>query len=146
MQSESSATFVVHNLADAKRALEIAKTTGLRVTLLSDPGAASLPGPRVFNEMILAAATETGCQKQEFDAVLDCGPAPGAALRAIREGCTHIFSSAPAETIVKIQDIAASSGTRVVSRPFEAIDLSACELDDANLITRLKTSDSPFHV
>jgi hypothetical protein len=110
MQSNSSATFVVHNLDDAKRALEIAIQAGTDVTLISAPSAASLLGPRTFNEMISAARSDVPCEHINVDAVLDCGDTAGPALRAIREGSQHILTHAPDEIAGKISEMARASG------------------------------------
>lgn len=113
MQSDSSATFVVHNLADAKRALEIAVQSGTNVTLVSAPSAASLLGPRVFNEMISAAMSEVACDDILVDVVIDCGDTVGPALRAISEGSQHIITHAPDNVADKVSKIAAQSNVRV---------------------------------
>lgn len=146
MQSVSSAAFIVHNLGDAKRALEIAKRAGQNVTLLSPPSAASLLGPKVFNEMILAAVAQTGSQKLSINAVIDCGATPGPALRAIRDGCAHIQSSASSDVFAKIKDIAAASGATASNEPIDAIDLGDCNLDDAGLLAWVSSNGTSHHV
>lgn len=113
MQSNSSATFVVHNLDDAKRALEIAMQSGTNVTLVSAPCAASLLGPRTFNEMISAAMSDVPCEHIRVDAILDCGDTAGPALRAIREGSPHILTRAPDDVARKISEMASASGVKL---------------------------------
>lgn len=146
MQSNSSAAFVVHNLVDAKRALEIATTAGANVTLLSPPSAASTLGPRVFNEMIRAAMTDIDCGAIDVDAVVDCGDAAGPALRAIKHGSQHIACSAPSNVMRKIEDIAAASGARVRSTTPPAINLGNCDLSDMELIAWVKADETSSHV
>ena len=120
MQSNSSATFVVHNLDDAKRALEIATEARTDVTLISAPCAASLLGPRTFNEMISAARSDVHCEDIHVDAVLDCGDTAGPALRAIREGTQHILTHAPDEVARKISEIADASDVTVSRGPINS--------------------------
>lgn len=146
MQSNSGAAFVVHNLADAKRALEIASKAGTDVTLLSSPSAAFLLGPRVFNEMISAALHDVDCSEISVDAVIDCGDSPGPALRAIKQGSKHILCAAPEDVIAKIKDIADASGVRVSTAPGPALDLGKCELDDRQLAIWIKTESAAAHV
>lgn len=120
MQSNSSATFVVHNLDDAKRALEIATRSGTAVTLISAPSAASLLGPRTFYEMISAARSDVSCEHIHVDAVLDCGDTVGPALRAIREGSQHILTHAPDDVARKISEMAIASGVTVSRGPISS--------------------------
>lgn len=113
MQSNSSATFVIHNLDDAKRALEVAMQSGTHVTLVSAPSAAGLLGPRTFNEMISAAMSDVPCEHIQVDAILDCGDTAGPALRAIREGSQHILTHAPDDVASKISEMASASGVKL---------------------------------
>ena len=145
MQSDSSAAFVVHNLGDAKRALEIAAKAGADVTLLSAPSAASLLGPHIFNEIIAAAATSIDCDHIKIDAAIDCGHTAGPALRAIKEGCRHIVSNAPANVIAKISQIAAASGTRVTTGQISALDLGSSQLTDGQLLAWVTKQENPTH-
>ena len=145
MQSHSSASFVVHNLNDAKRALEIAVRAGTDVTLLSAPSAASLLGPRIFNEMITAAMSEIQCDSIIIDAAIDCGDAAGPALRAIKEGCKHIVSNAPPDVLVKIRQIATTSNTRVTTGQISALDLGSSHLTDKQLLTWITKQENPIH-
>lgn len=145
MQSNSSATFVVHNLSDAERALEIAVQAGTDVTLMSAPSAASLLGPRVFNEMIAAAMSKIKCDGIKIDAAIDCGDTAGPALRAIKEGCQHIVSNAPSEVITKISQIATASETRVTTGQISALDLGSSQLTDEQLLTWVIKQESPAH-
>jgi len=120
MQLNFSASFVVHNLDDAKRALEIAAQAGTDVTLISAPSAASLLGPRTFNEMISAAQSDVPCEHIHVDAILDCGDTAGPALRAIREGSQHILTHAPDDVAGKISEMANASGVTVSRAPMNS--------------------------
>lgn len=145
MQFSSSATFVVHNLSDAKRALEIAVQAKTDVTLLSTPSAASLLGPRIFNEMISAAMSEIRCDNIKVDAIIDCGSTAGPALRAIKERCRHIVSNAPADVLTKISQIANASGTRVTSGDISALDLGSSKLTDGQLLSWVTEQENSAH-
>lgn len=145
MQSHSSATFVVHNLSDAKRALEIAVQAETDVTLLSAPSAASLLGPRIFNEMIATAMSEIECDGIKVDAAIDCGDTPGPALRAIKEGCQHIVSNAPSDAIAKISQIATASNTQVTTGQIPALDLGSSKLTDGQLLTWVTKQEYSAH-
>lgn len=145
MQSHSSAAFVVHNLSEAKRALEIASLAKIDVTLISAPSAASLLGPRIFNEMISAAISETDCESIQIDAAIDCGDTAGPALRAIKEGCKHIVSNAPADVVAKINQIATASKARVTTGQITALDLGSSQLTDGQLMTWITEQENAAH-
>lgn len=145
MQSYSSATFVVHNLSDAKRALEIAVKARTDATLLSSPSAASLLGPRIFNEMISAAMSEIRCDSINVDAVIDCGNTAGPALRAIKENCRHIVTHAPANVADKICEIAEASAVRVTRGPVPALDLGSSKLTDSHVLAWVTKQENTAH-
>lgn len=118
----SSFAFVVHDLGQAKAALRAARERGLRVCLVSAPGAAAALGPAVWREMVAEAArTEPGAL---HSAILDCGRDPGVALAALREGARTIAVDVPDDVQAKIADIAGQCGATVRTRvPSPARDL-----------------------
>jgi hypothetical protein len=118
-----SPAFVVHDLGQAKAALRAARERGLRVYLLSVPGAAAALGPAVWREMAAEAArTEPGALRS---AILDCGRDPGFALAALREGVGAIVVDVANEVRAKITDIALQSNATVWERaPAPALDLA----------------------
>lgn len=96
---------VVRSLAEARAAL----ANGAPVTLVGEAG---LAGIGWWREMLRLLHEEfTG-----FEAVLDCGPAPGLALAALRAGIPHIEVEASPEVLEKLQAIAAQLGARVEGR------------------------------
>jgi hypothetical protein len=103
--------YVVHDLGQAKAALRAARERGTQAVLVSAPGAARTLGPAVWREMMAEAArAEPGAM---FEAILDCGSDPGAALGALREGVRAIVLDAPADVFAKVADIARQSGATV---------------------------------
>ena len=121
----TTAAFVVHDLGQAKAALRAARERGLRVYLLSAPGAAAALGPAVWRELVAEAArTEPGALQS---AILDCGRDPGFALGALRESVGAIAVDLEGEVRAKIADIALQSGATVWERP----PSPACDLGGA---------------
>ena len=109
----SPPAFVVHDLGQAKAALQAARERGLRVFLVSAPGAAAALGPAVWREIVAEAARgEPGAL---HSAILDCGRDPGLALAALREGLLAIAVDVPGEVRAKIADIALQSGATVLA-------------------------------
>lgn len=74
---------VVHHLGHARAALKGAETLGIAVRLESAANTAAQGGALWFAHVIAAAAGNHPAAR--FEAVLDCGPAAGRALGAIRE-------------------------------------------------------------
>ncbi|MDH3242304.1 MAG: hypothetical protein OEO83_16745 [Alphaproteobacteria bacterium] len=115
-------TFIVHDLVHTRAALSAAVRSGVKVRLLSAPGAAGFAGAGWFVAMVAAArAAEPGAASE---AVLDCGREAGLALAAIRAGNEAIRLAAPTRVRARIQAIAAASGCRLLSgRRGPALDL-----------------------
>jgi hypothetical protein len=115
-------TFIVHDLSHARAALSAAAGSGIKVRLLSAPGAAGFGGAAWFKEMV--AAARTAYPEADSEAVLDCGREPGLALAAIRAGVQAIRLTAPAKTRARIAAIGTAGGCRLmVGRPGPALDL-----------------------
>ena len=111
----SPPAFVVHDLGQAKAALQAARERGLRVFLVSAPGAAAALGPAVWREIVAEAARgEPGAL---HSAILDCGRDPGVALGALREGVGAIAVDVADEVRAKIEDIARQCGATVLATP-----------------------------
>ncbi len=96
---------IVASLEEARAALAAGATM-----LESPPGAAGHHGIGWWREVLAVLAAEFG----RFDSVLDCGPFPGLALAAIRDGIPCIRVDAAPETVAKIRAIADQAGVRVV--------------------------------
>ena len=114
---------VVHCLAHCTAALSAALRTGSTVTLLSPPEAAASLGIDYFNAMLATAGERV--PGASFEAVLDCGDAPGLALAALAAGVSVIRLSAGEETLRRLDSIAESLGARVLREwPAEPLDLA----------------------
>ena len=117
------AAIVIHGLAHAAAALAAAAELGVKVTLLSAPGAAGYVGPGWFRAVIEQARAVY--PDADVTAVLDCGDMPGHALAALRDGVAAIRFSG--DTADKIADIAAQYGALVIAERPEALDLAEVE-------------------
>jgi hypothetical protein len=118
---------IVHSLDHARSALTAAQETGQFVVLDSPPSGALSLGAPVFLAIIEAAAKDAPGAR--FEAVLDCGDAPGAALGALRAGVPVIRLAASAPIFAKIADIARKMSARAESEPpaGEVLDLAGTE-------------------
>ena len=101
----------VATLDQARAALAEARA-GTSVTLLSPPAAALSLGVGWWRA--LERALRHDFPETTFEAVLDCGPAPGHALEAIRAGVTVVMLDAPPNVLEAVAEIAAASGARVL--------------------------------
>lgn len=108
---------VVHGLADARAAAAMFRARGLRLILLSAPGAGSYAGGGWWRALCDALAADY--PDLEMTAVLDCGDAAGHALAALRAGVTDILFDGDVAVAAKLSAIAAQSGARLWrQRPF----------------------------
>jgi hypothetical protein len=112
---------IVHDLANALAALAAADELGVAVTLTSAPGAANYLGPGYFSAMIEAARESH--PDAIFEAVLDCGEAPGLALAALRQGIAAVRLRAPRKTLAKVAEIATAHGALLNPKTGPALDL-----------------------
>ena len=85
---------------------------------------------------MIAEATGPDCAIA-VTAVFDCGDDPGLALGALRHGLKVIRIKAPAETRVKIADIAAQTGARLEQENVET---------DAPVLDLLESADPKARV
>lgn len=102
----------IHNLAQARAALEAARRAGQAVTLVSPP--ALSVGVGWWREIL----NETGAE-----GILDCGPSPGLALAAIRVGIRRLWLDADDAMLAKIASIAEQAGGSATKGQEVAIDL-----------------------
>lgn len=116
------------SLADAEAALAAADASGFRVTLLSAPDAAASVGPGWFDAVITMA--ENQYPQAVYDAILDCGDAPGDAMAALRHGVTHIRYEGARQAA--IEDIARQLGAEVVRERPPSLDLAAAKSEGAD--------------
>lgn len=119
----ASRRIVVHCLADAEAALCAAAELDVPVTLESPPAAAAYLGAAFFLAMLRQASAAHPAAR--FDAVLDCGDAPGHALAALRAGVKAVRLEASAEAIRRLRGIAAQLSATVETEAPEALDLAS---------------------
>ena len=141
MTARTVATVIVHDAADARRAVNAAISADVDVNLLSAPGAARTLGPAVFLEMIACALPQN--EAPDVRAILDCGNVPGDALRALRQGCRCIRVDMPEGVSMKLQDIATQLNATVIDRPIDALDLGDAAYLDEDIINWITQSDRP---
>lgn len=113
---------MVHSIDDALAALAAAAATGVRVRLVSAPGAGVYGGAAWFAQLLAqAGAAFPGA---EFDAVLDCGDRPGAALAALRQGVRLIRFTGPKRARERIEALAKRHGAELIAGALPALDLA----------------------
>lgn len=111
----------VHSPSHVRAALEAARALGCAVTLVSPQASASLAGIGWWRELMAVAKAEF--PDVAFAHLLDCGPAAGLALAAIRCGAAPVLLEAEAEMLAKVADIAEQAGTRAEGGGKDALDL-----------------------
>lgn len=116
---------IVHSQSHVHAALAAAEALGISVRLASAPGAAAYLGAPLFREMTDGAP----------DAVLDCGPDPGLALNALRNGIKAIRLDAPNDVRARVADIAGQMGAELLELPSGPV-LDLLDVDDPALACR----------
>lgn len=105
---------VVASLAEARAAVEAARSRGVAAELESPPGAALTYGVLWFAELNRTLATEFGAEA--FSLCLDCAGRADFAHAALVEGIKQIrFTGHPAARAA-LQDIAAQLGAVLLDR------------------------------
>lgn len=121
--ADTSACFIIHELAHATAALEAARRHNTSVTLVSAPGAVRTGGAGWWRELITAARSDF--PDAEMRSVLDCADEPGTALSAIRAGVEAIALSAPEDARARVAEIAEQASVALVSINWpDAVDLA----------------------
>jgi hypothetical protein len=121
-QAEEPPVIVVHGLAHAVAALEVAEAAGRPVVLISAPDAGIYGGPGWFREMVAAAREQVPAAQSTI--LLDCGDDAGAAQGAIRAGVDGVVFTGRADVAQRLADIAGERGVRFIAeRPTAALDL-----------------------
>jgi hypothetical protein len=118
---------IVHGLNDARAAL----APGLKVTLLSAPGAALFAGCLWWRQLVAAVRAEYP-QTETID-ILDCADASGLAMGALRSGVHRLVLWPQASGHAKIAAIAAGQRGFVLPQAPPALDLA-----QRNAIRRLE--------
>lgn len=122
---------IVRTLAEALAVLDAAGEAGVAVTLLSPPGAAGTMGAGFWQALIAAAAEER--PDARFTALLDCGPWPGFALAALRQGLTGLIFTGEAGTLARLRGITERQGATILEQAPPALDPAADRNKPADL-------------
>jgi acyl-CoA reductase-like NAD-dependent aldehyde dehydrogenase len=101
---------IIHSLAQAIAALNVAARAGRAIVLTSAPDAGGYVGPGWFGALI--AAAREAVPEARFSALLDCGDNVGAALAAIRSEAEGIVFTGRADVAGRLADIARQHGVR----------------------------------
>jgi hypothetical protein len=114
---------VIHSLAQAIAALNVAARAGRAIVLASAPDAGGYVGPGWFGALI--AAARGAVPEARFSALLDCGDNVGAALAAIRSEIEGVVFIGRADVAGRLADIARQHGVRFeTDRGATALDLA----------------------
>ncbi|MDM7945139.1 MAG: hypothetical protein QUV20_02300 [Oceanibaculum nanhaiense] len=122
---------IVRTLAEALAVLDAAGEAGVAVTLLSPPGAAGTMGAGFWQALVAAAAEER--PDARFAALLDCGPWPGFALAALRQGVKALVFTGNPETLARLRGIAERQGASILGQAPPALDPAAGRNKPADL-------------
>ena len=113
---------IIHSLAQAIAALNVAARAGRAIVLASAPDAGGYVGPGWFGALI--AAAREAVPEARFSALLDCGDNVGAALAAIRSEIEGVVFIGRADVAGRLADIARQHGVRFeTDRWATALDL-----------------------
>ena len=113
---------LVHEIADARAALAVARALGAGVVLASPPSGAASLGPGWWQGMLRQLAAEY--PEVQVTAILDCGARADLAQAALRQGLADICYRGPAGVARKLAEIAARRGARLHRRLPQALDLT----------------------
>ena len=94
----------VHDLDQARAALEAAGEAGLPVRLRSAPDAAGYAGGGYLRAL---------CDEVAHELVIDCGDDAGLVMAALREGCRRLAFSGSEEVAQKLADMAGQLGAEL---------------------------------
>jgi len=114
--------FIVYDRDHALAVATVSAEMGTPVRLYSPSHGAAALGADVFQAIVSEA--RDAFPEADLSAVLDCGDEPGTALGAIRHGIEAISLAAEPDVRHRVADIAAQSGTKIVGRATEALDMS----------------------
>ncbi len=106
---------IVHGLEMARSALEAGRLARRLPVLLSAPGAGAYAGVGWWRALMQQAGAA--------EHILDCGPAPGRALEALRMGQTRLVLQADARVWADIAGRARACGATLYAQPPLALDL-----------------------
>ncbi len=110
---------IVHTLAETCAALQAAAEAEVFVTVQSPPNAVRSLGIGYFQAMLDAARRQVPAARSL--GVLDCGPAPGLAVAALKAGIEAVRVTAEPAVLDKLAEIATQSGARLFRDPPDAV-------------------------
>ena len=113
-------TVIVHDLLQARIAIDFAISADVRLELRSPPGGGKNIGPGIFKAIV--DELEKIYPNNGVIMILDCGSEPGFAMAALRRGCRDICIDVSDEAKVKIKAIATALSAKIHER-------KKCELD-----------------
>ena len=97
----------IHDLEEARRAVEQARGAGAEPVLVSAPGSAAFAGVGYWQAVALTLGEPV---------VIDCGDDAGLVMGALRAGARDLLFSGPEAVAVKLDDMAGQLGGRVRRR------------------------------
>jgi hypothetical protein len=121
-RARPATAIVVHDLEQARGALDVAAEAGCAIELRSAPGAAAYAGVGYLRALGAAAGQEL---------LIDCGDDPGIALAALRAGCRRLAFSGAAEVARRLVEIAEQLGAVLMLETTAPEVLALAPEDDA---------------
>ena len=123
-------TLIIHDLAQAHFAGDIASRVGVQIEIRSPAGGAANLGPALFQVIAMEIKKRHPGVVQAI--ILDCGCNPGLALSALRQGCRDICINASGEVRRKLTEIATAMNARLHDQPAASFDLGAFQNDNSD--------------
>lgn len=112
----------VHEIADARAALQAAAELGEAVVLVSPPAGAAALGAGWWQALLRQLAAEY--PEVAVSAILDCGARADLVQAALRQGLRELCFRGSRRAARKLSDIAGQYGARLHRRLPEALDLT----------------------
>ena len=127
---------IVHSLAQALVAAEVAAALGRPLTLRSAAGAGGTVGVGWFAS--LGAVLSERHPDLELTLVLDCADEAGTALGALRRGLKAVRIAGPPEVRAKLAALAETYGARLDDDERPCLDLVGGLVEQADLAARCR--------
>ncbi len=127
---------IVHDLEQARAALEVARELGVEIELRSAPDAAAYAGVGYLKALGDLAGRELR---------IDCGEDAGLVMAALRTGCRKLAFAGPADLARRLADMALQQGADVRHETTPPACLDLAPGADAGRACRewLRTIDDP---
>ena len=130
-------TVIVHDLLQARTAVDFAISTEVQIELRSPPGGGKNIGPGIFKAIV--DELEKTYPDNAIVMILDCGSDPGFAMAALRRGCRDICIDVSDEVGVKIKAIATALSAKIHERNKFELDLGSIRGITKSDINAIKT-------